>query len=58
MLRVANFHGVEFSENRTNEDYINLKSIKFPDSLWTPKDYKIIQSYQPDTIEIQNVNFL
>lgn len=56
-LKVANFHGVSLHPEMTNEEYIESKNKKFPSSPYTPPDHQFLESYQPETLNIQNVQF-
>lgn len=54
-LRVANFHKVSLSDSMSNEEYIRSKNEQFPSSPFANQTNILLESYQPDTLEIQTV---
>ena len=56
MARVADHHGVRLHNTLTNKQYMEEKNKLFPSSPWVPSHYEILESNQPDILEIQNVN--
>lgn len=53
--RVADHHGVRLHHKMGNQEYMESKDEIFPSSEWCPKDYRILESNQPDRLEIQEV---
>lgn len=55
IARSANFHNISIKEGVDNDKYFEDKEKIYPSSPFKPTSLDILRSYQPLTLEIQNV---